>query len=290
LEAQTRKQDDPVFHLNLYIIDFLQHDSAGTQQEAAGLSSNPTWGHAALNYEAGTAAYGGRFAKAREFILRAADSAQKADNQQSAAIYEAQAAIREALVGNPALAKQQVKSALALSNGKDVEAMSALAASLAGDFAQAMQLTDNLAKHFPQDTIVQFNYLPTIRAARELRQGDAGRAIQTLTAAAPYELGTTALDAGISLYPAYVRGQSYLAAKQGSAAAAEFQKILDHPGVVQNELIGALTHLGLARAYSLTGDTSKAKAAYQDFLTLWKDADSDIPILKQAKAESANLQ
>ena len=290
LEAQTRKQDDPVFHLNLYIIDFLQHDSAGTQQEAAGLSSNPTWGHAALNYEAGTAAYGGRFAKAREFILRAADSAQKADNQQSAAIYEAQAAIREALVGNPALAKQQVKAALALSNGKDVEAMSALAASLAGDFAQAMQLTDNLAKHFPQDTIVQFNYLPTIRAARELRQGDAGRAIQTLTAAAPYELGTTALDAGISLYPAYVRGQSYLAAKQGSAAAAEFQKILDHPGVVQNELIGALTHLGLARAYSLTGDTSKAKAAYQDFLTLWKDADSDIPILKQAKAESANLQ
>lgn len=168
--------------------------------------------------------------------------------------------------------------------------MAAIAFSLAGDSGQAMQLANDLGKRFPQDTIVQFNYLPTIRAASELRDGDSGKAIRTLAAAAPYELGITALDAGTSLYPVYLRGEAYLAAQQGSGAAAEFQKILDHPGVVQNELIGALAHLGLGRAYVLSGDTSKARAAYQDFLTLWKDADPDVPILNEAKAEYARLQ
>jgi DNA-binding winged helix-turn-helix (wHTH) protein/tetratricopeptide (TPR) repeat protein len=290
LEAQTRKEDDPTYHLSLYMIDFLQQDFAGTKREAAGLLSSPTWGHAALDYEADTAAYGGQFAKAREFTHRAADSAQKADNEQSAASYQADAAIREALVGNTGLAKQGVKSALALLNAKDVEAMSAIASSLAGDSAQTMQLINDLGKRFPQDTIVQFNYLLTIRAAAELRNGDPGKAIGTLVAAAPYELGTTALASGISLYPVYMRGEAYLAAKQGPAAAAEFQKILDHPGVVQNQLIGALAHLGLGRALALSGDISRAKAAYQDFLSLWKDADPDIPILKQAKAEYVKFQ
>jgi len=289
LEAQTRKQDDPSFHQNLYVIDFLQRDFEGMKREAAGLVSNPTWGHAALNYESDTAAYFGRFAQGRELTRRAADSAQKADNKQSAAIYEADGAIREAFVGNTALAKQQARSAPALSNGKEVEAMAAIAFSVAGDSGQAMQLANDLGKRFPQDTIVEFNYLPTIRAAAELRDGDSGKAITTLAAAAPYELGITALDAGISLYPVYLRGEAYLAAQQGSAAAAEFQKILDHPGVVQNELIGALAHLGLGRAYVLSKDTSKARAAYQDFFTLWKDADPDVPILKQAKAEYARL-
>src|ERR1700733_6876625 len=290
LAPQSNNQDDPSFHLNLYIIDFLQHDVASMNREAEGLVNNPTWGHAVLYYEAATAGYGGQFSKARELTRRAAESAQKADNKQSAAIYEADAAIREALGGNAALAKQQAKLALALSNGKDVEAMAAIAMAMAGDSAHAKFLSDDLAKRFPQDTIVQLNYLPTIRAAGQVVARDADAAIQTLAPAAPYELGTAALDAGISLYPVYVRGDAYLAARQGPAAVGEFQKIIDHPGVVQNELIGALARLGQGRAYALSGDTTRAHAAYQDFFTLWKHSDADVPLLQQAKTEYGRLQ
>jgi eukaryotic-like serine/threonine-protein kinase len=290
LEAQTRKIDDPYYHITLYVIDFLRRDFVGTKQEAAGLVGNPTWGDTVFYYEAATAAYFGQFAQAREFTRRAADFAEKADKKQSAAIYVADAAIREALVGNSASARERAKAALAISSGKDVEAMSAIALSLAGDSAKATQLANDLDARFPQDTITQSNHLPTIRSAVELRGGNAAKAIQTLAAATPYELGITALDAGMSLYPAYMRGEAHLTAKQGAAAAAEFQKILDHPGVVQNELIGALAHLGQGRAYTLSGDTNKAHAAYQAFFALWKDADPDIPILKQAKAEYAKLQ
>jgi hypothetical protein len=260
------------------------------KREAAGLVSNPTWGHAAFQYQADTSAYGGQFAKAREFTQRAIAAARKSDNQEAAAGDEADAAIREAMAGNAALAKQQAKAALALFNSKDIEAMAAFASSMAGDSGQATQLTNDLAKRFPQDTIVQFNYLPTLQAARELRNGDAAKAIRTLAAASPYELGTTALTGGGALYPVYMRGEAYLAAKQGPAAAAEFQKILDHPGVVQNEIVGALAHLGQGRAHVLSGDVNKARTAYQDFFTLWKDADSDIPILKEARSEYAKLQ
>jgi DNA-binding winged helix-turn-helix (wHTH) protein/Flp pilus assembly protein TadD len=290
LQAQTLHVDDPLYHLNLYTIDFLRRDFAGTKHEAAGLVGNPTWGDAVFYFEAATAGYFGQFIQAREFSRRAADFAEKADKKQSAAIYLADAAIREALAGNSALAREQAKSALAISRGKDVEAMSAIALSLAGDSAKAMQLVSDLDKRFPQDTITQFNHLPTIRSAVELQNGNAAKAIQTLAAASPYELGITALDAGMSLYPVYMRGEAYLAAKQGSAAAAEFQKILDHPGVVQNELIGALAYLGQGRAYTLSGDTNRAHAAYQEFFALWKDADPNIPILREAKTEYAKLQ
>jgi hypothetical protein len=136
---------------------------------------------------------------------------------------------------------------------------------------------------------MQFDYLPTIRATVWLRNSDAAKATETLTAATPYELGGTVEIFHFVLYPAYMRGQAYLAAKQGTAAAAEFQKILDHSGVVRSEPIGALAHLELGRAYALSGDTGKAKTAYRDFLTLWKDADPDIPIMKEAKAEYAKL-
>ena len=168
-----------------------------------------------------------------------------------------------------------------------LKAVSAIALGLAGDSAQATRLAADLAKRFPEDTIVQFDYLPMIHAAAALQSGSATKAIEALAPAAPYELGSIS---GVTLYPVYLRGEAYLAAHQGSAAAAEFQKILDHPGVVANTPIGALAHLGLARAYALSGDTAKAKTAYQDFLALWKDADPDIPILKEAKAEYAKLQ
>ena len=161
----------------------------------------------------------------------------------------------------------------------------------AGDEGRAQALTDDLSKRFSESTIVQFNYLPTLRAKRALNKGNASDAIQSLQSAMPYELGmTTGMAFGwTALYPVFVRGEAYLATGQGSEAVAEFQKILDHRGTVVNEPIGALAHLRLARAYALTGDTTKARAAYNDFFTLWKDADPDIPILKQAKAEYAKL-
>jgi DNA-binding winged helix-turn-helix (wHTH) protein len=294
LQAATEHVDDPLFHMNLYDIDFLRHDAAAMKREADGLVSNPTWGDAACSLEANTAAYSGQFAKARELTLRASDLAQRSQKKQTAALYESEAAINEALVGNAAFAKRQVRSALALSNGKDVEAMSALALSLAGDSTSALRMAADLSKRFPHDTIMQFNYLPTIRAAAEIqgdvRTGNSGKAIKDLEAAAPYESGTTALDVGIDYYPVYVRGEAYLAAKKGSSAAAEFQKILDHSGVVQNEPIGALARLGLARADALAGNINEARSAYRDFFDLWKGADPDIPILKAARAEYLKLQ
>ncbi|MGA8073816.1 MAG: hypothetical protein WB995_10075, partial [Candidatus Acidiferrales bacterium] len=193
-----------------------------------------------------------------------------------------------ALVGNMSVAKQQAQAALALSTGRDVEAISAFALGVAGDAAQATRLAADLAKRFPEDTLVQSNYLPTLHAATALQEGGAGKAIEALIPAAPYELGSPGLAP--ALYLVYLRGEAYLAAHQGSAAAAEFQKILDHPGVVTNDPIGALAHLGLGRAYALSGDTAKAQAAYQDFLALWKDADPDIRILIAAKSEYAKLK
>jgi tetratricopeptide (TPR) repeat protein len=163
---------------------------------------------------------------------------------------------------------------------------------MVGDKDQAVQFADVLKSRFPEDTIVQFNYLPSVRGKLALNKGDASGAIESLGGAAPYELGATrAIDLDwTAMFPVFVRGEAYLAARQGSEAAAEFQKILDHRGLVLNQPIGALAHLGLGRAYVLQGDTVKAKAAYQDFLTLWKDADPDIPVLQQAKAEYMRLQ
>jgi eukaryotic-like serine/threonine-protein kinase len=289
-EAKAHNLDNPANHQVLYGIDFLQHDAAGMAHEAADLMGKPGFEDVMLGTESDTAAYAGQFSKARELTRRASESAQRADEKETAAGYVAEAAWREALVGNMSLAKQQAQAALALSPGRDVEAISAIALGLAGDAAQATRLAVDLAKRFPEDTMVQSIYLPTIRAAVTLQGGSATKAIEALVPVAPYELGSPAQTLTFALYPIYLRAEAYLAAHQGSAAAAEFQKILDHPGVVQNELIGALAHLGLAHAYALQGDTAKARAAYQDFLALWKDADPDIPILKQAKAEYAKLQ
>jgi tetratricopeptide (TPR) repeat protein len=168
----------------------------------------------------------------------------------------------------------------------------ALALAYAGDESQAQALADDLGKRFPEDTIVQVNYLPTLRAKLALLRSNPQQALDALGVAAPYELGLPAI--GLynwpNLYPVYVRGEAYLAARQGSEAAAAFRKILDHRGIVLNEPIGALARLQIGRAYVMQGDTAKAKAAYQDFLSLWKDADPDIPILIAAKAEYAKLK
>ncbi|HYL16777.1 MAG TPA: protein kinase [Terriglobales bacterium] len=289
-EAHAHGLDPLTLHANLYLLDFLLHDPAGMERETAALMGKPGYEDRALDFESDTAAYGGQFAKARELTRRAAESAQRADEKETAAGYEAEAAVREALVANMALAKQQAQAALALSNGKDVQAISAIALGLAGYSTQATRLANDLGKHFSEDTVVQFNYLPTIHAAAALHGGDIGKAMQALEPTAPYELGATTHILNFCLYPIYVRGEAYLTAHQGTAAAGEFQKILDHPGLVVNEPIGVLAHLQLGRAYVQSGDNTKARAAYQDLLAIWKDADPDIPILKQAKAEYAKLR
>ena len=289
-EAQAHHLDNPANHLLLYTIDFLQHDAAGMEREAAALMGKPGFEDAILDAQSNTAAYAGQFSKARELTRRASDSAQREDEKETAAGYQAEAAVRNALVGYMSLAKREAQAALALSTGRDVEAMSAIALGLAGDAAQARRLANDLAKRFPEDTIVQFNYLPSIEAATVLHEGSATKAIEALVPTGAYELGSAGLSFSFPLYPVYLRGEACLAAHQGSAAAAEFQKILDHPGVVQNGLIGAISHLGLARAFALQGDKAKSRAAYQYFLSLWKDADPGIPIFVAAKGEYAKLR
>jgi DNA-binding winged helix-turn-helix (wHTH) protein/tetratricopeptide (TPR) repeat protein len=287
-QAQSLHLDSPFFHANLYLVDFLEHDAAAMEQDASELMGKPGWEDLVLYNESDTASFSGHFVKARELTRRAADSAVHADKKETAAAYKAEAAVREAVAGNFALAKEQAKAALTLVKDRDVEAMSAIALGLAGDSAQAEGLAVELGNRNPQDTIVQFNALPAIHAAVVLRS-DPLKAIEALTAATPFELGQTTQDATFCLYPIYLRGEAYLAAKEGPAAAAEFQKILDHPGLAQNQPIGALAHLELGRARALAGDIAKAKDQYRQFLTLWKDADPDIPILRQAVSEYGAL-
>jgi tetratricopeptide (TPR) repeat protein len=294
-EQARRHSDSPPLHFPLYLIAFLRRDTAGMDREAASVVGKPGFEDVALWLESDTAAYLGQFVKARELTVRAVASAQRTDEKEVAANYEAEAAVREAMAGNEALARQRAKAALAMSSGKDAEAMAALALGLAGGSTQANHLVVDLAQRFPEDTVVQSIYLPTIQAAAILWGGSTAmkaNAIDVLATAAAYDLGkpTEAVIFNFALYPVYVRGEAYLATHRGNEAAAEFQKILDHRGVVLNEPIGVLAHVGLARAYALQGDTAKAKAAYQDFLTLWKDADKDIPIFIAAKAEYAKLK
>ncbi len=252
----------------LYGTAFYRDDTSEIARQAASATGKADDGELLLAMQADTAAYFGHLRKAREFSRQAADSAGRAGEKETAAGYYAVSALREALYGL------------------------ALALAYAGKAGRAQALADDFGKRFPEDTIIQFNYLPTLRARIALLRSNPQQALDSLQAAAPYELGLPALSFynWPNLYPVYVRGEAYLAAHRGSEAAAEFQRILDHRGIVLNEPIGALAHLQLARAYSLQGDTAKSRAAYQDFLTLWKDADHDIPVLKQAKTEYAKLQ
>ena len=238
--------------------------------------------------EAETAAYSGLLAKARELSRQAVTSAQNAKKRETAANYEAAAALREALFGNADEAEKWAEAALAHSSGRDVEFGAGLALALTQTVAKTPRLADDLAKRFPENTIVQFNYLPTLRGQLALSRKNAKEAIEALQKAATYELGQPG-DGSFTpaMYPVYVRGEAYLAAGQGGEAAIESQKILSRRGVVVNEPIGALAHLGLARAYVMQGEVFQARAAYQDFLNPWKDADPEIPVLKEAKAEYA---
>jgi len=291
-QALKRRLDHPFFHIALNGIAFLQNDAAGIAQQLAWSAGKPGIEDNLLALAADTVAYTGRLREAREFSRRATDSAERAEQRETAASYSAVSGLREALFGNAGEARRNATLAMERSTGRDVQYGSALALAYAGDDKRARALTDDLGKRFPEDTVVLFNYLPTLRAKLALSRGNASESIENLRNATPYELGqtTTSTYDWTALYPVYVRGEAYLAAHRSNEAAAEFQKILDHRGLVLNEPIGALSHLGLARAYAMQGDSAKAKAAYQDFLTLWKDADPDIPILQQAKAEYDKLK
>jgi eukaryotic-like serine/threonine-protein kinase len=289
--AVESKLQSPYLSLGMYNVAFAQNDPAGMTQQVAKMEAQPRWGHTMLFLEGDTAAYYGHIKAAREFSRRAMDSAQLAGEKDATAIYSGLSGLREVSFGNPQEARRQATLALKLSTSRDVLDYAALALAYSGDDAQAKALADDLNKRFPEDTLVQFNYLPSIRGKLALNKGNASDAIKDLEAAVPYELGFSKGNdfVGNMMFPVFVRGEAYLASRQGGKAVAEFQKILDHRGLVLNRPIGALARLGLGRAYVLEGDTVKAKAAYQDFLTLWKDADPDIPVLQQAKAEYAKL-
>jgi serine/threonine protein kinase/Flp pilus assembly protein TadD len=290
-EAQAKKLDSQYLRFSLYQLAFLQNDVAAMAQQAAWAAGKPGVEDVLLASEANTAAYFGRLAEAREFSRRAVASAERSQERETSAGYEAEAALREALFGNAAEARRKVGATLGLPRGRDVQYGAALVLAFEGDAAESQSLADDLGKRFPEDTLVKFKYLPTIHAQLALNRGDFLEAISTLQLAAPYELGLPGGGAfSPTLYPVYVRGKAYLAAHRSNEAANEFQKIVNQRSIVQNEAIGALAHLQIGRAYATQGDTAKAKTAYQDFLTLWKDADPDIPILIAAKAEYAKLK
>jgi tetratricopeptide (TPR) repeat protein len=289
-QAQANKLDGLVFRITLYGLAFLRGDGAEMERQLAWAAGRPGEEDQMLSIQSDSEAFYGRIVAARDFSRRAVDSAVRSDSKETAALWQVNAALREAEFGNTAQAKQGVATALALAPGRDVRVLSAMTLARAGDSGRAKLLADELEKSNPLNTVLKVYWLPTIRAAIDLNAGNTAQALVSLEAAAPYDLGSPPPTASGTLYPPYMRGQAYLAAHNGSAATLEFQKLLDHRGIVVNFPLGALAHLGLARAYALSGDTAKAKTAYQDFLTLWKNADPDIPILKEAKSEYAKLQ
>ena len=290
-DAFKRNLDFPQLHFNLYRAAFLKNDAAAMEKQVAWASGKPGKENVMLYLQAGTAAYYGRLGQARKLSRQAAASSDTSGEKEIAASYELGGALWDALFGNRSESEKRVLENLPKLNSRDAEFLAALCLGLSGNSAKAASLADDLEKRFPEDTVVRFNYLPTLRAQLALNTQNGGaKALESLAAASPYELGVPGSDTFcLNLYPVYVRGLAFLALSRGAEAAAEFQKILAWPGVVFNEPIGALARLGLARAYALQGDNAHAKASYQEFLALWKDADSEIPVLKQAKSEFAKL-
>jgi tetratricopeptide (TPR) repeat protein len=271
-----------------YDIAFLRGDRAGMERVAAQArqrSGGETW---ISNKEALALAYSGQLQRARLMSGRAVDHARQEALPERAGAWEAAASIREALFGNAAEATTRALAALALSKDREVEYCAAYAMARSGETSRAQGMADDLTRRFSENTVVRFSYLPVLRAQLALNRGDAAKAIEELRVATSHELGA-ARDFCGALYLAYVRGEAYLAAAKGKLAATEFQKILDHRGVVGSEPIGALAHLQMGRALALAGETDKAKQVYEDFLTEWAEADASIPVLKRARTEYMKL-
>jgi tetratricopeptide (TPR) repeat protein len=290
-EAQAKKLDSANLHVAIYQLAFVRNDREAMAREVAWAAGKLGVEDVLLSNEADTAAYSGQLRKARDLSRQAAASAERAGEKEPVAEYHAQAGVREALFGNSAKGQEGAAAAMALSNGREVQFIAAMAYAVAADTNKAQALANDLNKRFLEDTVVQMNYLPSVGAQIALNHRDTSKAIELLQPAIQYELGQMGSGAiSPSIYPAWVRAEAYRAAGQGAEAAREYQKILDHRGVVVNGPIGALAYLGLGRAYALQGDTAKARVAYQDFFGLWKDADPDVPILIAAKSEYAKLK
>jgi eukaryotic-like serine/threonine-protein kinase len=288
-QALAHNLDGGRLRQNIYFLAFLRGDDLQMRQQVSWAAGKRGEEDLLLSTESDTEAYYGRLDKARDFSRQAVESAVRSDSKEIAALWKAVAALREAELGETSSARQGAKAALGLSSGRDVKTMAALTLARIGDASQAKALADELRMDYPNNSLIKLYWLPTINAAIQLQANNPPTALMELETAAPYELGVPRPMGTGTLYPAYLRGQAYLLAKNGSAAVAEFEKLLNHRGIVLNFVIGALARLQLGRAYAMSSDSAKAKIAYQDFLTLWKDADSDIPILKQAKAEYARL-
>jgi len=291
-QAQDRKLESEDLPLDRYVLAFLKGDTAQMAQVAAGAMGRPGTEDLVLASQADTEGWYGRLRNARQLTQRAMDSAERNDAKETAAIYQAAAALREVEAGNREQARADADAAVRLGPTRDVQAMAALALARAGDTSTAEQLAAEVGKQLPLDTMAQRYWVPMIHAAVALEHKDPNRAVELLQVTSPMEL---ALPAEGALWPVYLRGEAYLMLRDGKAAAREFQKFVDHYGVVGNFPLGAMARLGSARAYALDAANDptacdKARTAYQNFLGIWKDADPDVPIYKQAKAEYAKLQ
>ena len=290
-EASRRNLDTPDLHLYRYHLAFLENDPAAMQEQSSWATGKPGAEDAQLSDESDTEAYYGRLQKARELTRQAVELAKRNGGADTAALWQVNEALREAEFGKTTFARKAAADALSLSSKSDIELLVALALARSGDTVQSSALADRVAAEFDRDTLVQAYWLPAIRATIAIKRGDPQKAIELLSMASEYELGEPVQwPSHGTLYPVYVRGEAYLRAGDAGQAATEFQKIIDHPGVVANFPLGVLARLQLGRAYKLGGDVEKAREAYAAFLVVWLHADSDIPILKQAKAEYAKLK
>ena len=291
--ATDHKIEMPEFLIQQFDLAFLKGDQAAMDREVARAQGESRAEEDIDYHQALVLAYTGHLEQARRMSRRASNLALQSAQSETVAQFQIGAALREGFFGNPSATRQNASAALQLSKDREIEYGAAFALALSGDASHSQALANDLESRFPEDTSVRFSYLPTLRALLALNRNQPSEAIEVLQIAAPTELAAPPSSYhGFfgALYPVYVRGQAYLAAHRGAEAAAEFQKILDHPGIVVSDPIGAAARLQSGRAFALSRDNTKAKAAYQNFLTLWKDADPDIPILRQAKAEYQNLR
>jgi eukaryotic-like serine/threonine-protein kinase len=299
-QAVARFPEDSFLHANRYGVAFLERDVDEMAAQVRWSAGKPGAEDLLSSAQSDTEAFFGHLTQARDLSRKASDFAKRNDQKETAADWELNAALRDAETGNASAARAGTDAGLALAANRDTQTLAAMALARSGDFERSEKIADRLAKRYPSDTLVENIWLPVIRAVGVINSPlsaktptlSSAKAIALLEPVARYDLG-----GGIgaptftgALYPAYVRGQAYLLGHNGTAAAAEFQKLLDHRGVVLNFVTGALAHLQIGRAYAMAGDPPKAKAAYRDFFNLWKDADPDIPILKEAKAEYAKLR
>jgi tetratricopeptide (TPR) repeat protein len=309
LQQAQAKRTNPLAIQNNYNLKFLAGDTAGMQEELAAAMGQPGIEAEMLAVQADTEANHGRLSSARAFTRRAMESARRSADDDGAAGFEVVGSLREVDFGHLPYGHVQIRPSLIKNGSQAVRRLGALALARAGDTGAALSIAAGLGREFPSDTLLHVYWLPTIRAASELSRGNPQKAIGLLEVTRPYEFGNPQTPTNENLYPVYIRGLACLAAGEGTQAAVEFQKILDHSGLAMNYHLGALAHLGLGRAYALEAGVpiatarhrgkeppsavspadsaalAKARAAYQEFFDLWKDADADIPILKQAQAE-----